>query len=115
MAAVTDSHHPSAVPRPSRRKSPLLHVLRSRTFTFMSEVRERRRGITTISAKHQITVPVDALRAAGLAPGDRLVARADGPGRIVLEREHDTLTEFVGALSGVWASGDLDRLRDEWA
>lgn len=115
MAALTDPNSHSHIVRPYRRQFPLLYALWTRTFTFMTEVRERRRGVTTISAKHQITVPVDALRAAGLAAGERLVARADGPGRIVLEREHDTLAEFVGAMPGVWAEGDLDRLRDEWA
>ena len=115
MAAFTDSHHQSMAVPPYRLRNSLLSVLGSRTFTFMSKVRERRRGVTTISAKHQITVPVDALRAAGLAAGERLVARADGPGRIVLEREQDTLAEFVGALPGVWTDGDLDRMRDEWA
>ena len=47
-------------------------------------------------------------------PGDQLVARADGPGRIVFERETDILEEFAGALTGVYEPGELDRLRDEW-
>ncbi|MEM9713620.1 MAG: AbrB/MazE/SpoVT family DNA-binding domain-containing protein [Actinomycetota bacterium] len=64
--------------------------------------------------KHQITIPVDALRNAGLAAGDRLVARADGAGRVVLERERDVLSDFEGALAGVYAAGALDQLRDEW-
>jgi bifunctional DNA-binding transcriptional regulator/antitoxin component of YhaV-PrlF toxin-antitoxin module len=80
----------------------------------MGKVRERRRGTTTISAKHQITIPTAELRAAGLEAGERLVARADGPGRVVLEREHDILAEFVGRLTGVYAEHDIDTLRDEW-
>src|SRR5215204_3747973 len=67
------------------------------SFTSMSDVKDRRRGATHISSKHQITIPADALRAAGLAVGDRVVAHADGPGRLVLEREHDVLAEFAGA------------------
>jgi bifunctional DNA-binding transcriptional regulator/antitoxin component of YhaV-PrlF toxin-antitoxin module len=78
------------------------------------DVTNRRRGATTISSKHQITIPVDELRAAGLTPGDRLVARALGPGRILLELEHDVLADFAGALTGVYAQGELDALRDEW-
>ena len=80
----------------------------------MSEVKVRRRGATTISSKHQITIPVAELRAAGLEAGERLVARADGPGRVILEREHDVLAEFAGALTGVYAAWELDTLRDEW-
>jgi bifunctional DNA-binding transcriptional regulator/antitoxin component of YhaV-PrlF toxin-antitoxin module len=77
--------------------------------------RNRRRGATRISSKHQVTIPVDALRAAGIEVGERVVARADGPGRVILEREDDVLTEFAGRLTGVYEDGELDRLRDEWA
>ena len=41
---------------------------------------------TQVSPQHQITIPSVPFRKAGLAPGDRLHARADGPGRIILER-----------------------------
>jgi bifunctional DNA-binding transcriptional regulator/antitoxin component of YhaV-PrlF toxin-antitoxin module len=83
----------------------------------MKEVkaRHRRRGSSRISAKHQVTIPVDALRAAGLEAGERVVARAEGPGRVVLEREDDVLAEFAGALTGVYRRGELDALRGEWA
>ncbi len=87
----------------------------SRTLTSVKEVKKRRRGASRISTKHQITIPVAALRDAGLEVGDRVVARADGAGRVVLEREHDVVTEFAGALTGVYRPGELDDLRDEWA
>ncbi len=80
----------------------------------MSEVRHRRRGTSRISAKHQITIPSAALAAAGLEVGERVVARADGPGRVILEREAGVLNDFAGALSGVYAPTELDDLRDEW-
>lgn len=67
-----------------------------------------------MSAKHQVTIPVDALRDAGLQAGDRLVAHADGPGRIVFEREVDVLAELAGSLTGAYEPDELDRLRDEW-
>jgi PD-(D/E)XK endonuclease len=41
---------------------------------------------TRISRKHQITIPIGAYRGAGLQVGDRLRARAEGHGRVVLER-----------------------------
>jgi bifunctional DNA-binding transcriptional regulator/antitoxin component of YhaV-PrlF toxin-antitoxin module len=78
------------------------------------KVKQRRRGATTISTKHQITIPASELRAAGLEAGERLVARADGPGRVILERERDVIAEFSGALTGVYADAGLDALRDEW-
>lgn len=67
-----------------------------------------------MSSKHQVTIPADALRAAGLRAGERLVARADGPGRVVFERELDVLAEFSGALTGAYEPDELARLRDEW-
>lgn len=84
------------------------------TFTSMAKVKQRQRGATRISSKHQITIPVAELRAAGLEAGQRLVARADGPGRVILEREGDVLAEFAGALTGAYSADALDVLRDEW-
>ena len=80
----------------------------------MKEVKNRRRGASRVSAKHQVTIPADALRAAGLQVGERLVAHADGPGRVVFEREVDVLAELAGALTGVYEADELARLRDEW-
>lgn len=85
------------------------------TFTFMTDVKNRRRGATRISSKHQITIPADALRAAGLEVGDRVVARSDGAGRVILEREHDVLAEFAGAMTGAYHPDEVGELREEWA
>ncbi|MCU0506116.1 MAG: AbrB/MazE/SpoVT family DNA-binding domain-containing protein [Chloroflexi bacterium] len=52
----------------------------------------RRRGYTRVSAKHQVTIPIDALAQAGLRAGDRLRAEVRGPGEVVLVREDDPLT-----------------------
>ena len=54
------------------------------------------------------------MTAAGLKAGDRLVARADGPGRVIFEREDDPLDELSGALKGVYGKQYLRDLRDEW-
>ncbi len=87
---------------------------RTITLTFMTEVKKRKRGVSTISSKNQITIPADALRNAGLEVGDRVVAHADGAGRVILEREHDVIAQFAGALSGVYLPNELDELRSEW-
>lgn len=113
-------HVPQGCPTSSRsgRRGPARCRLPSRaaptTFTPVAKVKERRRGATTISSKHQITIPTAELRAAGLEAGERLVARADGPGRVILEREHDVLADFAGALTGVYADHGIDTLRGEW-
>lgn len=81
----------------------------------MSEsVKVSRRGSTRISRKHQITVPVDALRAADLAPGDRLRVEAQGRGRLVVTRMGDVVADYAGTMPGVWERDGLDALRDEW-
>lgn len=80
----------------------------------MGEVKKRRRGFTRITAKHQATLPVQALREAGLKPGDRVRVRAAGRGRLVLESDLDLLERHAGSLAGVYGPGELDELRDEW-
>ncbi|MEX2546928.1 MAG: hypothetical protein WD830_03970 [Chloroflexota bacterium] len=75
----------------------------------------RRRGISRISTKNQVTLPVDALGHAGLSAGDRLRATVAGPGQILLVREADPIDEHAGALTGVYPDNYLDELRREWA
>ena len=79
-------------------------------------VKKRRvRGTTAISSKHQVTIPNEAMRQAGLRPGDRLKAHAEGRGKVVLEREASAVDAFLGAATGLYEGFDLDALRDEWA
>ena len=80
----------------------------------MAKVKERRRGTSRISTKNQITIPAEALRNAGLEAGDRVVAHADGAGRVILEREHDVVADLAGALTGTYRPTELDDLRSEW-
>jgi bifunctional DNA-binding transcriptional regulator/antitoxin component of YhaV-PrlF toxin-antitoxin module len=77
-------------------------------------VRDRRSGRTRVSAKNQVTLPVDALRGAGIRTGDRLRAEVRGPGQVLLVREIDPIDRFPGALTGVYERDELARLRDEW-
>ena len=74
----------------------------------------RRRGRTRLSAKNQATIPVEALRKAGLKPGDELRVEAAGAGRIVLVRDDDIIERHAGALPDVYPEGYLKDLRAEW-
>ena len=76
--------------------------------------RVRKRGCTRISVKNQATIPVAALRRAGLKPGDELRVEAAGTGRIVLTRVEETLAGYAGRLTGVYPRGSLQKLRREW-
>ena len=81
----------------------------------MAEVkRTRRRGRTRISRKHQATIPVEALRRAGLQPGDELIVQAAGAGRITLVRAADLVAEHAGKGAGDYGPGYLEALRGEW-
>ncbi len=74
----------------------------------------RRNGHTRLSAKNQVTLPVAALAAAGLRPGDELRVEADGAGRIVLSREDDVIEKYAGSMTGAFGPGYLEKLRAEW-
>lgn len=67
-----------------------------------------------ISSKHQITIPMQAMTAAGLRTGDRVRAEPQGRGRVLLVREGDAVRRHAGALTGAYRSGEVDELRDEW-
>ena len=77
-------------------------------------VKNRRRGYTRVSAKHQVTLPIDALEAAGIRTGDILHAEVRGPGEVLLVRHVDPVTQYAGALTGVYGAGELEELRREW-
>lgn len=71
--------------------------------------------MSKLSRKNQVTIPVDVLREAGLAPGDEIVVRASGKGRIELERAGDLVARYAGSLpAGTYPAGHLDELRGEW-
>lgn len=82
----------------------------------MEEVkkRQRRRGYTRITSKNQATLPVDALRRAGLKPGDELRVEPAGPGKLLLVQEVDLVERHAGSLTGTYPVGYLDELRGEW-
>ena len=66
-----------------------------------------------ISSKHQVTLPVKSLEAAGLRPGDEVVIEAEGADRIVVHRAATDLVTALGVFDGLYEPGYLDRLRAE--
>jgi bifunctional DNA-binding transcriptional regulator/antitoxin component of YhaV-PrlF toxin-antitoxin module len=67
-----------------------------------------------VSAKHQVTLPVEALKRAGIHTGDILRAEVRAPGELLLVRDADPIDRFAGSLTGVYSPGEIDELRDEW-
>ena len=68
-----------------------------------------------ISRKNQLTLPVEALRAAGLAAGDDVRVQVVGPGRLELVRAEELVDKYAGIFDAtVYPEGYLDDLRREW-
>ena len=78
------------------------------------KVRQRRRGTTRISSKNQVTIPAEALRAAGLHPGDVLEVTTAEHGQVALRRAENPYRRFAGILTDVYPPGYLEELREEW-
>jgi bifunctional DNA-binding transcriptional regulator/antitoxin component of YhaV-PrlF toxin-antitoxin module len=71
--------------------------------------------MSRISSKNQVTLPVEELRAAGLAAGDEIHVRAAGRGVLLVETPESVVDRFAGIFdSKVYPDGYLERLRDEW-
>jgi len=71
--------------------------------------------MSVISKKHQITIPVDALREAELAAGDDVRVVAVGPGRIELVRTDALVDRFAGIFDQrVYPEGYLEDVRAAW-
>lgn len=70
---------------------------------------------TTVSGKHQVTIPLGAFRGAGLEPGDVLKVEAAGAGRVVLTRVDELLDRYSGCLqTGGGLREQVKGLREEW-
>jgi bifunctional DNA-binding transcriptional regulator/antitoxin component of YhaV-PrlF toxin-antitoxin module len=73
-------------------------------------------AMSRISRRNQITIPVEALRAAGLRPGDDVRVVGCGPGRVEVVRVDDLVAGFAGTLSAEqFPDRYLEELRAEWA
>ncbi len=63
-----------------------------------------------ISSKHQVTLPVEALRRAGLRVGDEVAIEAEGQDRIVVRRA-GSVGEAFGIFDGLYEPDYLEKLR----
>jgi bifunctional DNA-binding transcriptional regulator/antitoxin component of YhaV-PrlF toxin-antitoxin module len=66
-----------------------------------------------ISSKHQVTLPVESLEAAGLRAGDEVVIEAVGVDRIVVHRAAPDLESALGVFDGLYEADYLEKLRSE--
>jgi AbrB family looped-hinge helix DNA binding protein len=80
----------------------------------------RRRGYTRLSAKRQVTVPLNVADELRLRPGDELRVDVDD-GRIILtpaltlaERRLAAIEATAGKGTGDYPPGYLEKLRNEW-
>jgi hypothetical protein len=64
-----------------------------------------RSGQAIIREKRQMTLPAKPFSEAGLQIGDRLRFRADGDGRVVIERIEDTQPELAAVLTEICPNG----------
>jgi bifunctional DNA-binding transcriptional regulator/antitoxin component of YhaV-PrlF toxin-antitoxin module len=67
-----------------------------------------------VSSKNQVTLPVEVMRAAGLAPGEVVAVRRVGEGEVLIATRGSRVRRHAGIASGIYEPGELDRLRDEW-
>lgn len=66
-----------------------------------------------ISTKNQVTIPVAALDAAGLRPGDQVTIDALEDGELIVRRGEIDFEGAFGALTGTYPPGYLEHLDAE--
>jgi AbrB family looped-hinge helix DNA binding protein len=69
--------------------------------------------MSKISTKNQVTIPVAALEEAGLKAGDQVVVEALEDGELRIRRGALSFESALGALTGTYPPGYLNRLDEE--
>jgi len=70
--------------------------------------------MSNVSSKHQVTLPVEAMRQPGLRPGDEATVRLVGDGEVMVAARGSRVRRHPGIATGIYPGGELDQLRDEW-
>ena len=78
--------------------------------------RAGRTSTSRLSAKNQLTVPVDILRRVGLEVGDEVefVVNDAGFMHIQMIKSKNSVLDLVGAFPGVFDEFDQDKERESW-
>lgn len=67
-----------------------------------------------VSTKNQVTIPVEALRAAGIQAGDDVDVRSAADGEIVIAATGSRVRRHAGIATNIYEPGELENLRGEW-
>ncbi len=79
------------------------------------KTRKGRTTTTRLSAKNQITLPVDIIRKAGFQVGDKINCRVNEEGKIELYRPQSRILSLIGAGNGIYDNYDFAAERaDAW-
>lgn len=79
------------------------------------KTRKGRTTTTRLSAKNQITLPVDIIRKAGFKVGDTINCTVTKEGRIELSPPENPIMSLFGAGNGIFDDFDLEKERaDAW-
>jgi AbrB family looped-hinge helix DNA binding protein len=68
----------------------------------------------TLSAKNQIVIPLEARRALGLRPGDKLTVTVRGDHVIILQTPKSYHSAIRGLARGVYSNTHLQEERQSW-
>ena len=68
--------------------------------------RKGRISSSRLSAKNQVTVPIEISRAVGFEVGDQLHFKIED-GRVVIEKDKPKILELAGVLNGLYRTFDL--------
>ena len=68
----------------------------------------REPATTTLSSKHQITLPVAVVRELGLAPGDKLTVRLEDGGIVLKPRPRSWVDYISGSMPGYYGKTKED-------
>lgn len=98
----------------------------AKTMDWRTKINANRRVSTRVSRNGQIVLPAQTRRAAGIEPGDTVVAVPVAPGAVMVEKVKGTATSGLrehyedpaNPLRGIWGSDPdkwLEEIRGAWS